>query len=142
MQLTQFTDYALRVMIHVTLIEGELISIRDLADAYSLSYHHLVKVVHKLSSEGLLEAKNGKGGGVRLGVDPHSISIADIVKKTEEFHLVECFKTEGNQCVITPSCQLKPLLGQAQSAFIKVLAGKTLAEMASNKSELIRDVEA
>ena len=56
MQLTQHTEYALRVLIYLSLQEKEKrCNISEIADCFSLSRNHLVKIVHKLSKEGFIE---------------------------------------------------------------------------------------
>ena len=50
MEMSLFTDYALRTLIYAGLVEHDrLASVRSIANAYGLSQHHLVKVVHRLS---------------------------------------------------------------------------------------------
>ena len=50
MRLTRFTDYSLRVLIYLGLRHGTetLVTIRELADAYRVSRHHL-RAVHTLA---------------------------------------------------------------------------------------------
>ena len=46
---------------------------------------------------GLIETIRGRGGGIRLKVEPKEINIGKLVRKTEDdFHLVECFNCETN----------------------------------------------
>ena len=48
MRLTQWTDYALRVLMYVGLRGPALASIHEIATAYGISTHHLTKVVQRL----------------------------------------------------------------------------------------------
>ena len=52
MRLTLHTDYALRVLIHVAVADGKLITISDIAESFDISKQHLMKVVSDLSRKG------------------------------------------------------------------------------------------
>ncbi|RDI42252.1 RrF2 family transcriptional regulator [Falsibacillus pallidus] len=131
MRLTNYTDYSLRVLIYLaTLKNNELANIKQIADAYSISKNHLMKVTYELGKMGLVETIRGRNGGIRLAKTPEDINIGKIVRKTEEdFHMVECFDGKNNQCVITPVCGLKHALWKALQAYMTVLDGYTLADL-------------
>jgi Rrf2 family nitric oxide-sensitive transcriptional repressor len=59
------------------------------------------------------------------------------VRHTEvNFHLVECFDRERNNCPIAAACFLKGALYEAQRAFMTVLDRYTLADVVDNKDWL------
>jgi Rrf2 family nitric oxide-sensitive transcriptional repressor len=66
MKLTRYTDYALRVLIHLAVHEKELASIGRIASRYLISQNHLMKVVQDLSRAGFVETIRGRNGGLRL----------------------------------------------------------------------------
>lgn len=130
MQLTQHTDYALRVLIHLACYPERHDSTSEIARAYGISNHHLVKIVHRLSTGGFLNVRRGRGGGIALGRAPKEIVIGDVARASEPpFHLVECFDDAKNTCPITPVCTLAGALGEALFAFNKVLDRYTLADV-------------
>jgi Rrf2 family nitric oxide-sensitive transcriptional repressor len=138
MRLTNYTDYSLRVLLYLALKkENELSNIKEIADAYRISKNHLMKVIHELGKLGLIETIRGRNGGIRLAKHPAEINIGEVVAKTEDdFHIVECFRKDGNLCAITPACKLKHVLYEALQAFITVLKGYTLEDLIHNKDEL------
>lgn len=140
MQLTAFTDYALRVLIHLGVHGDErgLCTIRDIAAAQGVSENHLMKVVHQLGRHGLVETVRGNRGGIRLALAPERIVVGDVVRRFEEnMTLVECFATAGERrCRIEPACVLKGALGRALDAFLKELDGVTLAEIVRPRGAL------
>ncbi len=128
MNVTRFTDYSLRVLIFTALHNGELVTIKEIAEKYEISKNHLMKVVQELSNRGYLIATRGKNGGIRLSKDPAEINIGELVRLQEQGStLVECFGND-NQCVITPACQLKQIFAQAMEAFFLHLDNYTLAD--------------
>ncbi|MFY8273857.1 Rrf2 family transcriptional regulator [Pseudoalteromonas sp. SSDWG2] len=135
MNITRFTDYALRVLIYAALHQGKLVTIKDIANRYDISKNHLMKVVQELSAKGYLDAIRGKNGGIRLSRPANSINLGEIVRLNEQHStLVECFG-EDNHCVITPACQLKGILAQAMECFFAHLDGFTLADLINEQEQ-------
>ena len=130
MQLTRFSDYALRVLMYAHAVDGRLVAIEEMAEAYDISRAHLMKVVNGLTRTGYLAAVRGRSGGVRLALPATEIVLGDVVRATEpDMALVECFST-GNQCIITKCCKLQGVLDDALRAFLTVLDKHTLASIA------------
>jgi Rrf2 family nitric oxide-sensitive transcriptional repressor len=75
MQLTLFTDYALRSLIFLAAHPERSSSVKEIAEHYGISRNHLVKIIHKMATLGLIETSKGKGGGVRLGHDPEAMRL-------------------------------------------------------------------
>ncbi|WP_018913128.1 Rrf2 family transcriptional regulator [Thiomonas sp. FB-6] len=132
MRLTMRTDYALRVLIYLSLERCGQGSgtIDEIADAYRISRSHLKKVVNELAHHGVLETARGRAGGVRLTRDPASISIGEIVRMVEkDFAVVECHDAAAEpDCAIAQVCNLKRVLRRAVDAFMFELDKATLAD--------------
>lgn len=137
MQLTQYTDYSLRVLIYLSLHDGQLATINEIAYNYGISRNHLGKIVYNLATSGYISTTRGKGGGMRLLKAPEKINLGEVVRNTEgQFNLAECFDSTHNTCSITSYCQLKDVFWEARSAFLAVLDRYTLADIIKNKDEL------
>ena len=119
MRLTNFSDYALRLMMYAAARKDELVTIEETAELYGLSRAHLMKVANQLTRAGFLKATRGRNGGLSLAMKPEKIGLGDVVRSTEpDFALVECFES-GNQCLITPRCRLRGVLQEAMDAFMR-----------------------
>ncbi|MDD2664826.1 MAG: Rrf2 family transcriptional regulator [Dechloromonas sp.] len=139
MRLTAFTDYTLRVLMYLALHPGRLATIPEMARAYGISENHLMKVVHKLARDGLIESLRGKGGGVRLMRAPGDIRLGTLVRASEgEAAIVECFSSDASACRIAPSCRLAGILGIAFEQLYATLDTYTLADLVVNERELVR----
>tara|TARA_R110002072_G_scaffold534_6_gene3997 strand:- start:173143 stop:173577 length:435 start_codon:yes stop_codon:yes gene_type:complete len=140
MRLSNFTDYSLRVLIYLVLKGEERSTVSEIADKYGISKNHLVKVVHNLSSLGIIKSFKGKGGGIVLQQSPEKIIIGKLVREFEsDSHLVECFSSNG-KCAIDPTCKLKSALRKAELNFYKTLEGFTLADIVSNRKQLSKSL--
>ncbi len=129
MRLTNFSDYALRVLMYAAAQNDRLITIEETADVYGISRSHLMKVANQLTRAGYLRAVRGRSGGLALAKRPNRIKLGDVLRATEpDFSLVECF-TADNRCVITPRCRLRGVLKEALGAFRGTLDRYTLADL-------------
>ena len=125
MKLTRYTDYALRVLIYLSLNPDRQCSIAEIADSYGASVNHLMKVVQQLSRDGFIASVRGRGGGLMLGIDPQNILIGAVVLLNEpDMDLADCAT-----CVISNVCGLTSMFGSATAAFLKVLDSYTLADV-------------
>lgn len=137
MQLSKFSDYALRVLIYLGSSPDQTATIHGIATRYGISHEHLRKVVHRLSQSGWIESRRGRGGGLHLVANPAAVRIGAVIRDTEEnMHLVECFDSTSNTCRIAGVCRLQGMLGEALEAFLTVLDGYTLADITSGHAGL------
>ena len=138
MRVTKFTDYTLRVLIYLACKpNGNLTTVSQLAEAYSISVHHVRMVVHKLGQSRYIDSVQGKGGRIKLAQKPDKILIGEVVRKTEkDFFIVECFSPQG-QCPIVKACKLQHILEDALKAFLDTLNQYTLADITDNKHSIM-----
>lgn len=129
MRLTNFSDYALRVLMYAAAASDRLITIEETAELYGISRAHLMKVANQLTRAGYLRAVRGRSGGLTLAKRPNRIKLGEVLRATEpDFALVECF-TADNQCLISPRCRLRGALKEALAAFTGTLDNYTLADL-------------
>lgn len=122
MQLTRFTDYALRVLMCLGGQPDRLVTIKEIAEKHGLSENHLMKIVHKLATRGYIDTVRGKGGGMRLARRAEMINLGDVVRDTEEnMDIAECFGIGVQSCALLPSCALKSVLTEAKKSFLATL---------------------
>ncbi len=133
MRMTQHSDYALRMLVFLALRADRTCTVNEIAEAYGLSRHHLLKVALQLKNLGLVESLRGRSGGISLAVDPADISIGALMESLEtDFALVECMKPTGGNCVISPECRMKGMFREALEAYLNVLRAYSLADALEN----------
>ncbi len=136
MQLTSYTDYGLRVLLYLMSQPERRATTREIAEAYGISLNHLTKVTKDLTKAGWLIGTRGVGGGVRLAAHAPDLRLGEIVRRTENFELLECFDLKTNTCSIAKCCELRGVLYRARKAFFDVLDGTTLRDVAGNADVL------
>ena len=134
MRLTLYTDYSLRVLIHLALHEERLCSIGEISRTYDVSHNHLMKVVNALAHAGFAETVRGRAGGIRLARPAHEIRVGDVVRRTEEgFQLADC-----GGCALSPACGLTGVLAEARRAMMAVFNPHTIAHLVTYKDTMRR----
>jgi Rrf2 family transcriptional regulator, nitric oxide-sensitive transcriptional repressor len=130
MRLNRFSDYSLRVLLYLASVPDGRATIAEVAGAYGVSEHHLVKVVHFLGKAGLLANTRGHGGGLRLARAPSEINVGAVVRLAEGGDVpAECFDSAANRCPIAGGCGLQRVLGEAVESFYSALGRHTLADL-------------
>jgi Rrf2 family transcriptional regulator, nitric oxide-sensitive transcriptional repressor len=131
MRLTSFTDYGLRALMRLAGEPDRLFTTEEIAGEFAISRNHLIKVVRELADAGFVATQRGGGGGFRLARPAETISIGEVVRRLEARRaIVECFRADGGNCVLTPRCRLKMRLRRAAEAFLKDLERTSLADCA------------
>jgi Rrf2 family nitric oxide-sensitive transcriptional repressor len=130
MRLTKFTDYSLRVLMYLAHAPEGRSTIAEVAAAFGISEHHLVKVVHFLGRERLLINARGRHGGLRLARAAAEINLADVIRLAEGRDLpAECFDRASNTCVLAGGCRLQGALKEALESFYRTLGQYSLADL-------------
>ena len=128
MQLTKYTDFALRTLIFLGIQPaGERVTITQVSEHFEIPRNHLIKIVHHLAKEGFIDSVRGKGGGIKLGLPAEEINLRDLIQATEEtLRPVNCAHP---RCPIVGHCGLRGILFDAQEAFLNELSKHSLADL-------------
>lgn len=134
MRLTLYTDYSLRVLIHLALHDDRLCSIGEIARTYDISHNHLMKVVNALSRDNFVETVRGRFGGMRLARPAREISVGSVVRRTEDgFQLADC-----SDCALSPACGLTGVLAEGVAAMLKVFDAYSIADLLADRAVMRR----
>jgi Rrf2 family nitric oxide-sensitive transcriptional repressor len=135
MRLTRFTDNALRCLLYLASEPERVATVHEIAKATGMSPDHLLKVIKRMLELGYVRTIRGRNGGVHLATAPSAIRVADVVRATEDnLALVPCFRVNGNNCPLGPSCALPGCLQEALGAFFAVLARYSIADVVKRES--------
>jgi Rrf2 family nitric oxide-sensitive transcriptional repressor len=132
-QLTRFTDFALRVLMYLSVSVSErTVTVTEIAENFDVSRHHLNKVVQFLAQRGWVVTTRGKGGGLALAHPPEHYKLGHLIRTLEGGRsVIDCSEP---LCALNQQCGLKPLLDEAMSAFFSTLDSYTLADTLSAKT--------
>jgi Rrf2 family transcriptional regulator, nitric oxide-sensitive transcriptional repressor len=137
MRLTSHTDFALRLLMSLAVMEERLITIEELAKRHRLSRNHLMKVAQTLVGLGYVTGVRGRTGGLKLAQPASSIRMGEIVRALEDdTALVECLGDGPTTCILNGACLLTRTMGRAREAFFASLDEMTLADLVAPRLAL------
>lgn len=130
MQLTGFTDLALRIVMRLAVLEEETATTASLADQLHVRATHAAKVVTALHKLGVVETRRGRTGGLRLAEGAGELSVGWLVRELEgSREVVDC---EGaDPCPLRGGCRLRTALRDAQEAFFAALDPLTVDDVSA-----------
>ena len=106
MQLNDSTDYAVRLMLWLSQ-DNQQKTVPEASKELGVSYHHLTKIVGKLSKNFLITTQKGKQGGICLNQSLDNINLGDIVQIMEgPTKLVKCLD-KPSYCTSYSRCTIK-----------------------------------
>jgi Rrf2 family nitric oxide-sensitive transcriptional repressor len=139
MNLTLFTDYALRTLIYLGAHPEKTVPASVISEAFDISPDHVAKAAKWLTQRGYVRATRGKTGGLTLACVPSEVRLGRFIRESEPHSkLLECFDPVANRCALTPACRLKKVLFEAHQAFFEVLDRYTLQDVLQNAPELLQ----
>jgi len=123
------TEYAIRAVLCVAQSKGSLF-IREIAEQEGVPKSFLSKLVQSLAREGLLEARRGLHGGIRLARTKEKISILDILEACEgPLRSPTCLLNHMAHCPREASCPIHEVWQKAQEGMMKVLSETKLSDL-------------
>lgn len=134
MNISKFSDYSMRVLMYLSDMKGQRITVEDLAEKLNVSRNHLVKVVHFLSQKEIVKSSRGRSGGIWLNRAPKDIRLGDLMQLTENLSLVDCMRSREDDCPMN-ACRLKAILQSGSMIFVEYLNDFTLADLSLTRQE-------
>lgn len=108
MQLSKFSDYSFRALIQLASYPEDRWTVDSLAKELHTSIHHMKKVIYLLSKENYVLARQGRNGGLRLGMKPEDINLGTLLELTEDtLSIVECFHKDTTCPLASKNCKMK-----------------------------------
>ncbi|MER7604577.1 Rrf2 family transcriptional regulator [Nocardioides sp. NPDC127503] len=137
MQLTRFTDLALRIVMRLDVLEeGQSTTTAALAEQLHVRPTHAAKVVTALARLGVVETVRGRAGGLSLAEGARETSVGRIVRELEgPSEVVEC--DGANPCPLRTGCRLRSALRDAQEAFYASLDPLTIGDVAATPTRTL-----
>ena len=136
MQLTKKASYGLIATFELARSGEEVcLSAASIANRYGLPVPFIEKIMHELKRAGLVDSKQGRGGGYFLAQPARETSVRSVLEALDEsLDLVGCLGS-GECCELTDICPTKPAWGLINGRFLHLLDSLTLSDLGHSSSE-------
>jgi Rrf2 family protein len=129
MKVTRATDYAIRLLAHLAAGEVDTTSF-ELSKELGVPFNHLAKLVQVLSRKKYLFTRKGKGGGLRLAIDPKKVNLADVIAVIEgPVTISECINN-SSACKHSKKCKTRKCFSSVRSRINKILEETSISDLA------------
>lgn len=128
MKLTRQEELGILIAAELASHEGQRLSLFDIAKSHGVSHAYLKKIIRYLKVAGLVESKEGVGGGYVLGASASKITILQILQavgSTNELHSVE----RSRICPLLPGCLPYRIRQQIEYTFLLYCRNVTLDQI-------------
>ena len=125
-------QYAIRALIHLAGLEpGTAARQSEVAEAIQAPLPYLSKLLALLARAGLIHARRGPHGGVRLAQTPDAIRLVQIVAAVDGHSIPTGCILGLDHCDEKNPCPAHPVWSRVRRILVNELEQKTLAEMSS-----------
>lgn len=131
MKITKASDYAIRLLTHLAGGEGEGTS-EELARRLDIPFNHLAKLVQNLSRRGFLITRKGRGGGLKLAVDPKKINLAEVIEAIEGPIIINECILNRERCRFSKECKVRKCLARVRYKIQEILSTTSILDLASS----------
>ncbi|WP_072806103.1 RrF2 family transcriptional regulator [Rhodococcoides yunnanense] len=132
MQLTRFSDLALRAMMLLASAGPDRrVTTGSIAVHVNASEHHVAKAVTRLVGLQCVRAVRGRSGGLFLTEHGRSMRVGTLIRQLEnDREVVDCIG--DRPCPLIAACRLRRALDDAKEAFYSELDRHTIDDLATS----------
>ncbi|MEX1025943.1 MAG: Rrf2 family transcriptional regulator [Planctomycetota bacterium] len=140
LQLTKRTEYGLIALTHLATRAGEVVSVRELCEAYPLPKRLVAEVLKDLCREGLVDSTRGASGGYALARPAAEVSVGTVVATLEGHPSLTSCESLGayvanatrGVCELESNCPIKSPIHQLRASLWSMLEATSLADLAQH----------
>ncbi len=131
-RLSKRVEYGLIAIRHIAAAShGPIVTAREIADIYNISYELLAKVLQRMAKAGLVQSHQGVRGGYTLAVTPNQVPVSRIIMAIEGTNpmIAQCMSEGPESCGVFQVCTIKSPLQKVQANIERAFDSMTLAEI-------------
>ena len=132
MRITYKGDYALKAVLDLSLHDGELVTIHDLAKHADIPIKFLEQVLLDLKRGGFVESRRGKVGGYLLARRPAQIKLGDVVRFIDgPLEPIACAEKKYSGCNDVYHCVFRKIWQEVSQATSQIVDNITFEYLAN-----------
>lgn len=126
---SQTTGYAIQALICIASEECQNVSTADIANCSKVPRPYLCKIVNSLTHKGLLIARRGVKGGIKLARPAEEITLLEIIEAIEGKNWASECLLNLNACAELDHCPTRELWHDTKEKIREKLQHTTLADI-------------
>ena len=129
LSMSRKADYGLLFLSELAKVsDGEYVSVKRVSSENKIPYEFLAKIASSLAEMGVVESKEGVGGGYRLSMDADEIPLGSVVEHLDgPVAPVSCLR--GDSCACEDNCGHKNVMEKVSNAVSSTLDDFSLADL-------------
>ena len=130
--ITQKCEYGLRALFELALRkpENRVVAVAEIAEAQAIPPRFLELILNQLKQTGIVMSRRGQQGGYMLAVEPHEVSVGDVIRYIDGPLLPDkCTGEERGDCPLRCRCVFTGLWAKARDAVATVYDSTTLQDL-------------
>ena len=138
MKITFKGDYALKIILDLSLINGQKTSIKEIAKRQDIPRKFLEHIVTILKGAGYVRTVRGLGGGISLAKDPSKITLGEIIRLIEgPTSPITCVsRSKHTKCDFEGRCALKLVFEKVRDRTSEIVDKTTFKDMVESTKNL------
>ena len=131
LRLSRKVDYGLAFLSTLAERPGEWVALSAVAEKRRISPKFLSQLAVSLRGAGIIDSREGVGGGYKLKKQARQVRIKDVVEALEgNLALVDCLAHQERPCPIEGVCIQKPMWRKVQGQLDNALSKISLSDLA------------
>lgn len=133
--ITSKVEYLLLTLIDLASRPSEgYVTSKEVAEHMGIPVKYMPQIVAALARKGWVDASRGAGGGIRLVVDPATITIQDVIDMSNNPLLIKPCVSPDFYCPRKARCPLLPVWLKTQKQIEETMSSTTLADLLRSNS--------
>ena len=134
-KLNKSTRFAIYAIMELGENPEEILTVKHIAEKYTISEHHVAKVMQQLVRVAMVRSIRGIGGGFQINKDPKEITLMDIVEIFEPLHIQRGCLLAGSpeNCHQENACRIAEVFNEIQEQAYYTLKSLSIATLVSPK---------
>ncbi|MDX2134792.1 MAG: Rrf2 family transcriptional regulator [Saprospiraceae bacterium] len=128
--------YAVRAVVHIA-NQGDgfrRLSLLEISDTLNVPHHFMGKILQDLVRHGFVDSFKGPNGGFRKNERTASTRVIEILRMTDGSHVHNICILGMRDCNAERPCPLHHAFGKCREDILRLLADKTVGELAADVS--------
>ncbi|GAB4177013.1 MAG: iron-responsive transcriptional regulator RirA [Calditrichia bacterium] len=137
MNLSKTSEYAIRLLLYLSLHPDRKVTTRELNSQLKLSFKYIGRLLSKLVAAGIIFSERGKNGGYTLARSPEQIKLIEIIMVVDDWDkYTQCMMGFGH-CNENNPCAMHDVWAPVRNKLIELFEATTVHDLIAHVHEKV-----